>query len=123
MKYLILILIVVLSCSKDDRVDEVPVDFTIRNESTIPIAALIYSARTHSIGDMPFTLSDEEFDLHRVDPGTTRENVPAIHYINGDGIYFQVYTQSEDVNGLTYSRTYNNVELIRQKKLLVYQSP
>jgi hypothetical protein len=58
-----------------------------------------------------------------VNPGITKENVTGIDYLSGDGVYFQVYTRQDDINGLVYSRTYTSVELIRHKKLLVYQSP
>jgi len=123
MKHLLLVFVVILSCSKKDRVDQVPIDFTIRNESSVAIAALVYSSRTHSIADMPTTISDVQFAQYQVNPGITKEDVPAINYVNGDGVYFQVYTRQDGVNGLTFSRSYNNIELIRQKKLLVYQSP
>ncbi len=123
MKHLLLILVVILSCSKNDRIDEVPVDFTIRNESNMAIAAIAFSSRTHSIVDMPAVLTDVEFAQHQVNPGITKENVSAIGYTNGDGINFQVYTRQDGVNGLAFSRTYSNIELIRHKKLLVYQSP
>ncbi len=123
MKSLLLILFVALSCSHNDREDEVPIDFTIRNESSVAIAAIVFSSRTNSIVDMPAILTDVEFAQHQVNPGITKEHVTAVGYTNGEGVYFQVYIRQDGVNGLVYSRIYNNFELIRQKKLLVYQSP
>lgn len=123
MKHLLLVMVVILSCSKKDRVDEVPVNFSIRNEASVAIAAVVYSTRTHPIGSTPIALTDVEFAQHQVNPGITKENVTGIDYLSGDGVYFQVYTRQDDINGLVYSRTYTSVELIRHKKLLVYQSP
>ena len=123
MKHLWLVLIVILSCSKKDRLDVVPLDFSIRNESSVAIAAIVYSSRSHSIVDMPTTLTDVEFAQHQVNPGMTKDDVKAINFIDGDGVYFQVYTRQDGVNGLTYSRSYNGIELTRHKKLLIYKSP
>lgn len=123
MKHLLLVLIVLLSCSKEERIDEVPTDFTIRNESSVAIAAVVYSTRTHTIGSTPISLTDVEFAQHQVNPGITKEDVSAVGYNNGDGVYFQVYIRQDGVNGLAFSRSYNNIELIRNKKLLVYKSP
>ena len=110
-------------CSSNTRQDTVPTTFTVKNSSNIAISVKLYSGRTHGIGDLPPTLTDLEFTQNQVNPGASREDVPVAGYIDGDSVYFQVYATNNGVNGLVYSKLYNTIELIRQKKLLVYQGP
>lgn len=121
--HLVVITLIFAGCTSQKRQDTVPETFTVKNNSTTAIAVLLYSGRTHSIGQLPPTLTDLEFAANQVNPGSSRENVPVAGYIDGDSVYFQVYAASNSVNGLVFSKLYNNIELIRQRKLLVYQSP
>lgn len=121
--HLLVILLIFAGCMSQKRQDTVPDTFTVKNNSNTAVAVLLYSGRTHGLGTLPATLSDTEFAQHQVNPGTTRENVPVAGYIDGDSVYFQVYASSNGVNGLVHSKLYNNIELIRNRKLLVYQSP
>jgi uncharacterized protein YceK len=120
---LVVTLLFLAGCSSTTRQDIVPSTFTVKNSSNAAISVKLFSGRTHSIGDLPPTLTDLEFTQNQVNPGASREAVPVSGYIDGDSVYFQVYGSSNGVNGLVYSKLYNNIELIRQKKLLVYQSP
>lgn len=110
-------------CTSQNRQDTVPETFTVKNNSTTAVAVLLFSGRTHSIGSLPPTLNDLDFSQHQVNPGVSRENVPAAGFIDGDSVYLQVYAVNGGVNGLVHSKLYNTIELIRNRKLLVYQGP
>lgn len=95
----------------------------MKNNSATAVAIKLYSGRTHGIGDLPPILSDLEFTQNQVNPGVSRENIPVAGYIDGDSVYFQVYAESNGIRGVVFSKLYNNIELIRQRNLLVYQGP
>lgn len=121
--HLIVFALIVAGCSSQTRQDTVPETFTVKNQTNSAVAILLFSGRTHSIGDLPPTLTELEFSQNQVNPGTSRENVPVTGYIDGDSVYFQVYAESNGIRGLVYSKLYNNIELIRNRKLLVYEGP
>lgn len=121
--HLFVFALIVAGCSSQTRQDTVPETFTVKNQTNSAVAIRLFSGRTHSIGDLPSTLTELEFSQNQVNPGTSRENVPVAGYIDGDSVYFQVYAESNGVRGLVFSKLYNNIELIRNRKLLVYQGP
>jgi hypothetical protein len=116
-------LLLLAGCSSQNRQDTVPETFTVKNNSATAVAIKLYSGRTHGIGSLPPTLTELEFSQNQVNPGTSRENVPVDGYIDGDSVYFQVYAESNGIRGVVLSRLVNNIEIIRQRKLLVYQGP
>ena len=121
--HLVVITLILAGCSSQKRQDTVPESFTVKNNSATAVAIKLYSGRTHGIGSMPSTLTELDFSQNQVNPGTSRENVPVEGYIDGDSVYFQVYAESNGIRGVVFSKLYNNIELIRQRNLLVYQSP
>lgn len=116
-------MLLLASCSSQTRQDTVPETFTVKNNSATAVAIKLYSGRTRGIGDLPPILSDLEFTQNQVNPGITRENVPVAGYIDGDSVYLQVYADVNGVKGVVFSKLFNNIEIIRQRRLLVYQGP
>ncbi len=121
--HLVVITLIVAGCSSNKRQDTVPETFTVKNNTSGVVSVMLFSGRSHGIGNLPATLTELEFSQNQVNPGTSRENVPVAGYIDGDSVYFQVYAESNGIRGLVYSHLYNNIELIRNRKLLVYQGP
>ncbi len=111
------------ACPAKDRSDEVPATFSVRNSSTTTVAILLFGSRTHNLSNLPSIITDVEFTANQVNPGSTKVGIDVPGYQAGDSVYFQVYARNNGINGVTFSKLYNYVEIIRQKKLLVYQSP
>lgn len=121
--HFVVITLIVAGCSSNTRQDTVPDTFTVKNNTTGVVAVMLFSGRTHSIGDLPPTITEVQFSENQVNPGTSREDVPVAGYMDGDSVYFQVYAESNGIRGLVFSKLYNNIELIRNRKSLVYEGP
>jgi len=74
--HLFVFALIVAGCSSQTRQDTVPETFTVKNQTNSAVAIRLFSGRTHSIGDLPSTLTELEFSQNQVNPGTSRENVP-----------------------------------------------
>jgi hypothetical protein len=115
--------LVLSSCSSGTRSDNVPDTFTIRNKAAYPIAAFVRSSRTSGAGIFDPTIPDEVFAGNRVEAGQDKTGLSVPDFIGQDSAYLIVYRNQDGLNVLVLSRLYNQIELIRNKKLLVFEGP
>lgn len=111
------------ACSSSTRSDTVPETFTVRNRAAYPIAAIIHSSRTVGQGVFDPSITDELFAANRIEAGQDRSGISVPDFIGQDSAYLVVYRNQDGMNTLVHSRLYNQIELIRNKKLLVFEGP
>lgn len=111
------------ACSSSTRTDTVPETFTVRNKAAYPVAAIIHSSRTAGQGIFDPTLSDEVFAANRIEAGQDKSGISVPEFIGQDSAYLVVYRNQDGLNTLVHIRLYNQIELIRNKKLLVFEGP
>lgn len=109
------------ACSSGTRTDTVPDTFTVRNQASFPIAAFVHSSRTAGGGSFDPSISAEAFAANRIEPGQDRAGISVPEFIGQDSAYLVVYRQDGNNYLLIHTRLYNQIELIRNRKLLVFK--
>lgn len=120
---ILLACLVCSSCSSGTRTDTVPETFTIRNKAAYPIAAFVRSSRSAGSGIFDPTIPNEVFAGNRIEAGQEKSGISVSDFIGQDSAYLLVYRNQNGLNTLVHSRLYNQIELIRNKKLLVFEGP
>jgi hypothetical protein len=119
----ILAWLILSSCSSNTRSDIVPDTFTVRNKTAYPIAAFVRSSRTSGAGIFEPTITDEAFAANRIEAGQDKSGISVPDFIGQDSAYLIVYRNQDGLNVLVHSRLFNQIALIRNKKLLVFEGP
>lgn len=121
--FLALLWLIGPACSSSTRSDTVPETFTVRNKAAYPVAAIIHSSRTAGQGIFDPTISDAVFAANRIEAGQDKSGISVPDFIGQDSAYLVVYRTQNGMNTLVHSRLYNQIELIRNRKLLVFEGP